>query len=424
MTKNFKIIFFLLHLTASAFAAAEEITVSAERPNALYQSGEKAVFIIDAPNFTEVECRFSSDGCKTIIKNDKLVLNGGKGKTECVFDHPGFLFCEAAAEKDGKKIRAVGGAGFSVDKITPFTSVPEDYDAFWTAGKKELEKISADVKLEPFKDDSSFTSFMISFSTLAGSRLFGFLTIPKGSGPFPAYMTIASAGVGTPKEPETTLAASGVIVLNMSVHNLPLNLAAEEYKKLDGGELKGYPRFGVPDKNAFFYRKVLLGFDRAVEYIYSRPDFDKKHFVLYGGSQGGGLSLLLTGINKKITALISRVPAFSDHAGIINGQRGGWPHLVEYDQAGNDKDALLSMAAYYDTAVAVKNITVPVIMEVAFKDTICPPTGIYAAYNVLKSPKKIFHAVDKGHFGSSQEFTEFKQQWILSKLGLAQKMDP
>ena len=39
------------------------------------------------------------------------------------------------------------------------------------------------------------------------------------------------------------------------------------------------------------------------------PEWDRKHLVVYGSSQGGGSALILAGFNKHVTALAANVPA-------------------------------------------------------------------------------------------------------------------
>ena len=53
------------------------------------------------------------------------------------------------------------------------------------------------------------------------------------------------------------------------------------------------------------------------------PEWDRKHMVIDGSSQGGGSALILSGLNKNITALAANVPALCDHGGVKTGRSSG-----------------------------------------------------------------------------------------------------
>jgi hypothetical protein len=67
--------------------------------------------------------------------------------------------------------------------------------------------------------------------------------------------------------------------------------------------------------------------------VASRPDWDKTHFVVAGGSQGGQ-ALVTAGLSPRVTALAADVPALCDLTGNAVGRYDGWPLMVEPDARG------------------------------------------------------------------------------------------
>ena len=57
-------------------------------------------------------------------------------------------------------------------------------------------------------------------------------------------------------------------------------------------------------------------------------------------------------------------------------------------------------------------------MSVGFIDRTCPPTSVYAAYNVLKGPKRILTRPAMGHAAPEDIKTEFRQA-LLKHAGIA-----
>ena len=72
---------------------------------------------------------------------------------------------------------------------------------------------------------------------------------------------------------------------------------------------------------------MIVGAVRAGDYIFSLPQFDKKTYVVRGGSQGGGLAIMTAALDPRVIALASDYPAMSDHFGYLKGPVGGWPHI-------------------------------------------------------------------------------------------------
>jgi cephalosporin-C deacetylase-like acetyl esterase len=66
---------------------------------------------------------------------------------------------------------------------------------------------------------------------------------------------------------------------------------------------------------------------RAVDYIFSLPEFDGSTIAVTGGSQGGALSIVTAGLDSRIKYLAAFYPAMCDFTGYLYGRAGGWPHM-------------------------------------------------------------------------------------------------
>jgi cephalosporin-C deacetylase len=51
-----------------------------------------------------------------------------------------------------------------------------------------------------------------------------------------------------------------------------------------------------------------------------------------------------------------------------------------------------------------------------FNDNVCPPTSMYAAYNVIKAPKEL-HLFQETHHWTFPEQREQAWNWLYEKLG-------
>ena len=78
---------------------------------------------------------------------------------------------------------------------------PADLDAYWNAIDAELARfpIAAEARHTPLHDTDFSTSYDVELTGIGPYRLFGFLSIPKGNGPFPALLITPRYGsVNTP----------------------------------------------------------------------------------------------------------------------------------------------------------------------------------------------------------------------------------
>jgi len=393
-----------------------KIQVTPDRKEALYQCGEKvkfqgAVTKNGKPLTTgKATVRITNDGRKIISTQEMDLSKNNPFEIEGTMAVPGFLRCEVTLDKD----KGCAGAGFEPEKIQPAPNLPEDFNKFWSDGVRELDQIPPDVKLEPLPEFSTpeFDCFKVSFANIDNTRIYGFLSVPKGKkGPFPALVHVPGAGSGH-CFPDTKFVKDGIIVLFMNVHQFDPPTDADESKKTYAALNKTLSYFnpGSPDRDQYYFKKSILGINRAINWLAGRPDVDREHLGMFGGSQGGAFTLVLSGLNKNIKAASANVPGLCDHAGYQLDRRPGWPEMV------NDPE-MLKMSGYFDAVNFARNITCPIIVAVGFIDTVCSPSSVYAAYNTIPSPKMIFNEPGKGH-GMSGEFCNYQTEWMRGKLGL------
>ena len=401
------------------------VKVATDRADALYHVGEKATFNVElkpceqTAQVNEVTYGLSNDGVGDLGKG-KLPLKNGKASVTGALGKTGILRCTVYPVGDAKALGVgMAGAAFDPFKIEPTAVMPADFDEFWNAQKAELAKVPMDPKLEPEpQQDAKIEVFRISLANVAGSRVYGYLAKPKGGGPFPAILSVPGAGF-TSSGPGGAIgyAAQGFLSLGISVHNIDNSLSPEEYKKRADAELKDYSKQGNTDRTTYYFRRVTLSLVRSVDYLTSRPDWDKKHMIINGSSQGGALTLIGAGVDPRITALAANVPGMCDHSGRNFGRPSGWPQLVPMGPDKKLDPKVLVVSGYYDAVNFARKIKAPSIMGVGLIDGTCPSTTCFAAYNVLPEPKQMDVAPLMGH-ASSPSYGELKERWIMEQAGL------
>ncbi len=404
-----------------------EVQVSPTNTDWIYQLGEKANFEVQVlkngqliPN---VKIRYEI-GAEQLPATIKLEKSLKKGKTIIKgdkLDQPGFLRCRVWVEYNGKTYDGWGTAGFAPEKIKPTVKSPNDFDEYWDIAKEELSKIPIDaiVTLKPELCTSKINVYHVNLQNLkmplswrGTSRFYGMLSVPKKPGKYPAILGVPGAGVRAYGRDDR--AAKGIVVFKVGIHGIPVDMDDEVYRSLATGSLSGYQNFNLQDKDRYYYKRVYMGCVRAIDFIYSLPEFDGENLAVNGGSQGGALSIVTAGLDNRIKYLAAFYPALSDMTGYTKGRAGGWPHMYKnYDEKKNPN--WVNTTAYYDVVNFARKLTIPGWYTWGFNDNVCPPTSMYAAYNTIKAPKELHKFLETAHWAFPEQW-EDANEWLYKML--------
>ena len=414
MNKTIELMFAAAFAAYGAFALPLTFTFENDRPGAVYRCGEEAVFTVTAcgTNGTKatsgvVTAVLNNFGPKVVAtreidlaKENPFVLRGSLAE-------PGFLKLELSAPDTPSRCWSVG---FDPERIVKGSPSPADFDAFWSAARAKLAReVPADVRMErmPERSAAAYDFYRISFATF-GRRVHGYMSVPtdKSLAPYPVSFCVAAAGFGGWTN---TMAPSGrAICVFFSVYPFEPTYdweKPEEKAKYDAMNAAshracgtGYSQAGMATgREDYFFYPVILGIDRAVDWVAARKDVDLSRFHYFGTSQGGGFGFYLTGLNSHFTKAAFFVPAITDTLGYLAGRASGWPRVVE-SQKPENKSAAERNAPYFDGANFAARIRCPVRVVVGFSDTTCPPCAVYAAYNAIPAADKgILHGLGMTH---------------------------
>jgi cephalosporin-C deacetylase-like acetyl esterase len=345
------------------------------------------------------------------VKGETFVVDGGTLQT------PGFIRCKVVAWVDGGRYESLATAAFNPETIKPTTNEPADFSSFWLKAMAENAKIPMDVKLTllPERCTEKVNVYHASIQNFKiGTRVYGILCVPKKAGKYPALLKVPGAGV-RPYAGDVSMAENGIIVFEIGIHGIPVTMEGSIYSDLGRAVLDGYPFYNLDDKDRYYYKRVYLGCVRAVDFIYSLPEFDGKTLAVSGGSQGGALSIITAGLDARIKYLAAFYPALSDLTGYLHSRAGGWPHMFMNKQTAGISKEKIETSKYYDVVNFARHVNVPGFYSWGYNDVVCPPTSMYSAYNVIMGPKTLFVAQETGHW-TYPEQNEKSRQWLLKNL--------
>ena len=436
MKKNLFVLLFALLLPLS-FASAENYPYRSDVlwvtvPNHadwIYKTGEKATVEVQFYKYgiprdgVTVSYEIGGDMMPAETSGSVTLKQGKAVITIGTMKEPGFRDCRMTATVDGKSYKHHVKVGFSPENIKPYTQMPKDFKEFWDNNKAEVAKYPLTYTKELAKEyctdkvDCYLVKLMLNSR---GQSIYGYLFYPKNAakGSCPVVLCPPGAGIKTIKEPlrHKYYAEEGCIRFEIEIHGLNPTMTAEEFKEISdafNGRENGYLSNGLDSRDNYYMKRVYLACVRSIDFLTSLPEWDGRNVIVQGGSQGGALALITTGLDNRVSACVANHPALSDMAGYKAGRAGGYPHF--FRTAGMDTPDKLKTMAYYDVVNFARLIKVPTYITWGYNDDVCPPTTSYAVYNTLDCPKEALITPINEHWTSND--TEYGQlKWILKHL--------
>ena len=403
------------------------VTVTPDHQDWNYKVGETVNFVINVRKsgtlLDNVNVDIEAGPVMYPDVKKSMTLKDGTAKWSGKMAKPGFYRVTATAHVGGKDYKGLCTAGFSPEKLRPYCQEPKDFDAFW---KKALDAarnndLNPTKRLLPERCTKDMNVYEVSYvNNNWNSRMFGILSVPVKPGKYPALLRVPGAGV-RPYSGDTYTAPGKCIVLEIGVHGIPVTMEQNVYDDLHNGALDGYWNFNVaePDKN--YYKRVVTGAVRGVDFIASLPEWDGKTIGVTGASQGGFLSLAVAALDKRITFLGVVHDAMCDYEAELHNVGGGWPHTIYWDmKSGLDKNLInlkVEGGRYYDGVNFARRVTQPGWYSFGYNDEVVPPTSSYSTYNIVTAPKTLSVYQMTGHYWYQEQWDEW-QDFLRKQMGL------
>jgi len=415
---------FFEHCHTQAAKPAVSIKITAQHGNWNVKAGDMtsfAILVSDSNNLpiknASIKYEIGPEMLKPFLIDSAVLANGKLNSKPFTLYRPGFLRCVATIFVNGVPVKKIHTVGYDVERIQPTVKEPADFDSFWESSKKELAKvpINSNLKFLPDRSSATVNVYHVGMSNIGNTKFYGILAVPKKVGKYPAVLQVPGAGV-RPYSADLALAEKGVVVFTVGIHGIPVNLDSAVYTDLGVGALNRYFYFNMNNRDRYYYKRVYLGCIRAIDFLFTLDQFDKKNLGLYGGSQGGALSVVSSALDKRVKRLVVFCPALCDVTGYLENRAGGWPHIFandNFDLYYNKEN--VNTLSYYDVVNFAKRLKISGFYSWGYNDIICPPTSMYSAYNVINAPKKLSLYYELGHWLSPEQKKE-STEWMLSQL--------
>lgn len=305
-------------------------------------------------------------------------------------------------------------------------ALPGDFQDFWSATLAEARQAGQGMQLAPAASTlKAIEVFDATFPGFGGHPVKGWLMLPRQrQGRLPLVVQFIGYGGGRSLPHEGLhWAASGFAYFRMDTRGQGSvwSVGDTEDPVGAGPAIPGYMTRGILDRQGYYYRRVFTDGVRALDALTAHPEIDPARIALCGGSQGGGITLAVGGLDRRVAAIMPDVPFLCDFPRALRmAARDPYLELVRYlAQHRDHRDRVMQTLAYFDGVNFARLATAPALFSVALMDDICPPSTVYGTFNAYAAAKEMEEYEFNNHEGG-QAFQEARQMaWLTRQFGVS-----
>ncbi|WP_089720274.1 acetylxylan esterase, partial [Candidatus Entotheonella palauensis] len=221
---------------------------------------------------------------------------------------------------------------------------PADFDAYWQHTRDDLATypMAPELELLPLRGTDFATLYSVRLTSIGPYRLFGYLSIPKGEGPFPAIYY-------APKyQSVLEIIPQGTANLQRSAY-ITFSLAGRGQRNSDTPYAAMFPGLltdGIHNAQSYVFRGITADALRGLEFLLTRPELDPSRVVVFGND----IALITAALGQGATHVVTN-PALFYNAAELAPQTQVYPleELNDYNRMFPHHQASVRQTlAYYD----------------------------------------------------------------------------
>ena len=293
------------------------------------------------------------------------------------------------------------------------TDVPQtkrpDFDAFWSDAIRCCETVPLNVKGNTKTEIRDLT-----FDGLDGTPIHTWLLLPPEAMERKVSVVVHCHGAnrsrGKPADFSDWLAAGCAVI---SPDFRLQGGTTGSMTNFDGDGKSGWWTLNLSDLKSSYMFCVWTDFLRAIRLARETPEIDPERIAVAGHSQGGGVALGLSALDRSVALCMADVPSSCWMERRIETRSSGGAGLADYlEQFPERAETVRRNLSYFDNINLAPQITCPVLVSVGMQDTICPPECTVAAYNKIRSPKEMAVYPQAGHEGGREVHLKRKLEFM------------
>jgi cephalosporin-C deacetylase len=302
---------------------------------------------------------------------------------------------------------------------------PQDFDAFWQRTLAEARQQPLEARFTPADSGLRLMEvFDVTFNGYGGQPVKAWLYLPRQRGEaLPCVVEYIGYGGGRGLPIEWLLwSSAGYAHLVMDTRGQGSSWRSGDTPDLepDGSnpQSPGFMTRGILNAHTYYYRRVFTDAVRAIEAARAAPGVDGERIAVTGGSQGGGITLAVSGLVPDLAAAMPDVPFLCQYRRAMDlTDANPYQEIVKFCSIHRDKiETVFDTLSYFDGLNFAARARCPALFSTGLMDEICPPSTVFAAYNYYAGADKHIKVWPYNHHEGGDAFQDVEKMKFLSGL--------
>ncbi|QQR39749.1 acetylxylan esterase [Devosia rhizoryzae] len=310
----------------------------------------------------------------------------------------------------------------AIDAYESAVQTPADFVQFWASTIAEARALGGEVSMVPAQTTLKLVEvFDVTFPGFGGHPIKGWLMLPRErSRKLPLVVQYVGYGGGRGFAHEGLhWAVSGFAYFRMDTRGQGSGWSTGATPDPVGstGQIPGVMTKGILDRNDYYYRRLFTDGVRAVDTLIDLDFVDAERVAVCGGSQGGGISLAVAGIDDRVKAVMPDVPFLCDFPRAIRvAGRDPYLEIVRFLAQHREKaQTVFETLRYFDGVCFARRSKAAALFSVAMMDDVCPPSTVYAAFKAFAGTEKTIVEYEFNNHEGGGPFQDRQQMEWLSR---------
>ena len=286
---------------------------------------------------------------------------------------------------------------------------PGDFDQFWQRTLDTLAGYPACPEIDaiPLRSTDFATLYGVRLTSLGPYRLFGYLSVPAGDGPFPAIYY-------APKyQSVLEIIPQGTANLQRSRY-ITFSLAARGQRNADTPYAAMFPGLltdGVDQPESYVFRGIVADSVRGLQFLLTRRELDPTRVVVVGND----IALITAALQPGATHVVTAPALFHDTAGLAPRTRA-YPleEVNDYLRAFPARaEAVRRTLAYYDLEAFAPRVSATTLIMAGAPGALLDAAALGPVVAALRGLVTV-HVSEQSSYADGL----YQERWIAAQHGI------
>jgi cephalosporin-C deacetylase len=292
---------------------------------------------------------------------------------------------------------------------------PDGFDTYWQATLEELAKLPAAPEVEeiPLRSTDFATAYGVRLTSIGPYRIFAYLSIPRGNGPFPAKYFLPNYGSVVDLVPQGTSNGQRAQYITFSVSVRGQRRADQPY----AASFPGLLTDGISAPATYIYRGIVADCCCGLEYLAGRPEVDGTRIAAIGTD----LALTTAALGPQITHVVCTPTLFYATADLA--QRTGAYPLEEINDYlrlhPSQQEQVRHTLSYFDLRWFAPQVDATLLLMAGADGTALDAAALDPLAQAVKGPSEVHKSELSGYKDGV-----YVEEWLARQFGLAAPILP